>query len=147
MANEEERAVPATIDGLQDAGKVMAEAVGAVAVDRVRAEVDTRSSRAAVEVKAFAIAMREASRSLQEQGHHEQAGLVDEVVGRADGLAATLATADTDDLVEEARALGRRAAAFARQEPALVIAGAFTLGLLVPKVLDAVATQVAEKEG
>jgi hypothetical protein len=134
------------VDGLQDAGKVMAEAAGAVAVDRVRAEVDARSSRAAVEVKAFAVAMRASSASLREQGHDGQADLVDEVAAKADRLASRLATADTEDLVEDGRRIAQQAAAFARQEPALVIAGAFTLGLLVPKVLEAVATQ-SEQEG
>ena len=33
--------------------------------------------------------------------------------------------------------------AFARREPVLVIAGAFTIGLLIPKVLDAIGTKVA----
>jgi hypothetical protein len=129
------------VEGLQDAGKVMAEAAGAVAVDRVRAEVDVRSSRAAVEVKAFAVAMRASSTSLREQGHDGQADLVDEVAAKTDRLASRLATADTDDLVDDGKRLAQQAAAFARQEPALVIAGAFTLGLLVPKILEAVATQ------
>jgi hypothetical protein len=129
------------VEGLQDAGKVMAEAAGAVAVDRVRAEVDARSSHAAVEVKAFAVAMRASSTSLREQGHDGQADIVDEVAARADRLASRLATADTDDLVEDGKRIAEQAAAFSRQEPALVIAGAFTLGLLVPKILEAVATQ------
>ena len=129
------------VEGLQDAGKVMAEAAGAVAVDRVRAEVDARSSRAAVEVKAFAVAMRVSSVSLREQGHDGQADLADEVAAKADRLASRLATADTEDLVEDGKRIAQQAAAFARQEPALVIAGAFTLGLLVPKILEAVATQ------
>lgn len=129
------------VEGLQDAGKVMAEAAGAVAVDRVRAEVDARSSRAAVEVKAFAVAMRASSTSLREQGHDGQADLVVEVAAKADRLASRLATADTEDLVEDGKRIAQQAAEFARQEPALVIAGAFTLGLLVPKILEAVATQ------
>ena len=134
------------VEGLQDAGKVMAEAAGAVAVDRVRAEVDARSSRAAVEVKAFAVAMRASSTSLREQGHDGQADLVDEVAAKADRLASRLATADSEDLVDDGKRLAQQAAAFARQEPALVIAGAFTLGLLVPKILEAVATQSGQEE-
>jgi len=129
------------VEGLQDAGKVMAEAAGAVAIDRVRAEVDARSSRVAVEVKAFAVAMRASSTSLRAQGHHGQADIVDEVAANADRLASRLATADTEDLVEDGKRIAQQAAAFARQEPALVIAGAFTLGLLVPKILEAVAMQ------
>ncbi|MGZ8580498.1 MAG: hypothetical protein ACXWW9_04375 [Actinomycetota bacterium] len=141
MSSIEER-----VEGLQDAGKVMAEATGAVAVDRVRAEMDARSSRAAVEVKAFAVAMRASSSSLREQGHDGQADLVDEVAVKADRLASRLATADTDELVQDGKHLAQQAAEFARQEPALVIAGAFTLGLLVPKILEAVATQSEQEE-
>ncbi len=141
MSSVEER-----VEGLQDAGKVMAEAAGAVAVDRVRAEMDARSSRAAVEVKAFAVAMRASSSSLREQGHDGQADLVDEVAVKADRLASRLATADTDELVRDGKHLAQQAAEFARQEPALVIAGAFTLGLLVPKILEAVTTQSEQEE-
>jgi hypothetical protein len=121
---------------IQDAGKAVVEAAGTVAGDRLRVEVDARSSRVAVQLKALGIAMRASSASLREQGHGRDADLVDEIVGHADRLAARLATADTDDLVEDAKRLGQRAAAFARKEPVLVIAGAFTFGLLVPKVLE-----------
>jgi hypothetical protein len=126
-----------TVQNLQDAGKLVAETAGTVAVDRLRTEVDARSSRAAVEIKAFAVAMRASTASLRDQGHDGQADLLDEVAVRADRLAARLATADTEDLTEDAKRLARQAAAFARKEPALVIAAAFTVGLLVPKVLEA----------
>ena len=63
-----------------------------------------------------------------------EANLVDDVAGRADRLAARLAAADTDELVEDAKDFAKKAADFARKEPVLVIAGAFTLGLLAPKV-------------
>ncbi|MGZ8597246.1 MAG: hypothetical protein ACXWXB_03535, partial [Actinomycetota bacterium] len=99
-----------------------------------------------VEVKAFAVAMRASSSSLREQGHDGQADLVDEVAVKADRLASRLATADTDELVQDGKHLAQQAAEFARQEPALVIAGAFTLGLLVPKILEAVATQSEQEE-
>ena len=135
MGSVEKEATTA-VRGLMDAGKVAAETAGAVAGDRARIEVDARSSRAALELKAFATAMRASSASLREQGHGGQGDAVDEVARRADRLAAHLAAADTEDLVEDARRLAKQAAAFARKEPALVIAGAFTLGLLVPKVLD-----------
>ena len=137
------------VQSLQDAGKVVVEAAGTVAGDRIRVEVDARSSRAAVELKTLAVAMRASSASLREQGHDGQAELVDEVAGHADRLAARLADADTDDLLEDARRLAQQAAAFARKEPMLVIAGAFTLGLLVPKVLEAVTKEpgTPEREG
>ena len=44
---EEEATTP--VHDLHDAGKVVVEAAGTVAVDRLRTEVDARSSRAAVE--------------------------------------------------------------------------------------------------
>ena len=113
------------------------------AVDRVRVEVDARSSRAAVELKALANAMRASVASLREQGHLDEAGIVENVAARADRLAARLAGASTDDLVEDAKRLSQEAVAFTRREPVLVIAGAFTIGLLIPKVLDAIGTKVA----
>ncbi|HWC70357.1 MAG TPA: hypothetical protein VG993_04260 [Actinomycetota bacterium] len=146
MGGGQNGASVSSVRGLQDAGKAVAEAAGSVASDRVRVEVDARSSRAAVELKAFGVAMRASSASLRDQGHEGQADLVDEVAARADRLAARLASADTDDLVEDAKHLASQAAAFARREPALVIAGAFTLGLLVPKVLEIVAKEASERE-
>ena len=128
---------------LQEAGKVVVGAAGTAAVDRVRVEVDARSSRAAVELKALANAMRASVASLREQGHLDEAGIVENVAARADRLAARLAGASTDDLVEDAKRLSQEAVAFTRREPVLVIAGAFTIGLLIPKVLDAIGTKVA----
>ena len=90
--------------------------------------------------------MRASSANLREQGNENQAAFIDEIAGRADRLASRLASADSDDLVEDAKRLAAEAAAFARKEPVLVIAGAFTLGLLVPKVLDAIGDQ-RSKEG
>jgi hypothetical protein len=129
------------VHDLQETGKAVVGAAGAVVSDRLKVEVDARSSRLAVELKAFAVAMRDSTRSLETQGHEMQAGLVDEIAGRADRLAAHLATSTTEDLVEDGKDLAKQAAAFAKKEPLLVIAGAFTLGLLVPKVLEAVADE------
>jgi hypothetical protein len=132
---------PSSVRQLQDAGKVVVGAAGTAAVDRVRVEVDARSSRAAVELKALANAMRASASSLREQGHGDEAGIVEKVAARADRLAARLASASTDDLVEDAKRLSQEAVAFARREPIVVIAGAFTIGLLIPKVLDSIGTK------
>lgn len=133
----ENEASPA-VRGVQDAGKAVADAAGTIASDRLRVEVNARSSKLAVDLKAIANAMRASGASLHEQGHDGHAELIDDLARRADRLAARLATADPDDLTEDAKRLARQAAAFARKEPFLVIAGAFTLGLLVPKVLEVV---------
>ena len=136
----EPEGIQTSVQSLQDAGKVMVEAAGSVAGDRLRIEVDARASRAAVDLKTIAVAMRASSASLREQGQEGQADVVDEVALRADRLASRLATAGPDELVEDGKRLAQQAAAFARREPMLVIAGAFTLGLLVPKVLEAVSS-------
>ena len=147
MGGNEVGASTTEVRSLQDAGKVVVDAAGTVASDRVRVEVDARSSRAAVELKSLAVAMRASSASLREQGNDGQANLVDDVAGRADRLAARLAAADTDELVEDAKDFAKKAADFARKEPVLVIAGAFTLGLLAPKVLEVIAKETAIFEG
>jgi hypothetical protein len=134
---------PSSVRQLQDASKVVVGAAGTVAVDRVRAEVDARSSRIAVELKAIANALRASASSLREQGHDRESDLADQLAGRTDRVAAHLATATTDELVEDVKQLSREAVAFARREPALVVAGAFTLGLLIPKALDAIGTRRA----
>lgn len=141
MAGIDQTGSPSSVRQLQAAGKVVVGAAGTVAVDRVRAEVDMRSSRVAVELKAFANAFRASASSLREQGHAGEAEMVDQIAGRADRLAARLATASTDELLENAKQLSGEAVAFARREPALVVAGAFTIGLLIPKVLDVIATR------
>lgn len=143
MGSVETPASTTEVRGLQDAGKVVVDAAGTIAGDRVRVEVDARASRAAVELKTLTAAMRASSASFREQGHDREADLVDELAGHADRLASRLAAADTDDLLEDAKRLAHQAAAFARQEPVLVIAGAFTLGLLVPKVLEAITKEPA----
>lgn len=143
MTRIERDETSSSVRQLQDASKAVAGAAGTVAADRVRAEVGAQSSRAAVELKAFAIAVRASASSLREQGHSRQADLVDQFVGRADRLAAHLATASTDDFVDDARRLSREAADFARREPLLTVAAGFTVGLLIPKALDAIGTRQA----
>ena len=63
---------------------------------------------------------------------------LDEVAARADKLALHLVKSDTDELVDDARRLAQQAIEYARREPTLVIAGAFTLGLLIPKVVGSI---------
>ena len=83
MANIEHSEAPSSAQQLQEAGKMMVGAAGSVAVDRVRVEVDARSSRAAVELKALANAMRASASNLHEQGHGDEAEIVEKVASRA----------------------------------------------------------------
>jgi hypothetical protein len=120
---------------LQEATRLVSDVAGTVVGDRVRSEIGARSSEIAVETKALAQAMREASRSLKEQGHEAQASLAEDLAGRADRLAAYLRRSDAKTLIADAKTLGREASEFAKKEPLLVTAGAFTLGLLATRWL------------
>ena len=120
---------------VQETTRFVSDLAGAVVGDRVRNEIGARSSEIAVETKALALAMREASRSLQEQGHEAQASLAEDIAGRADRLAAYLGRSDAKTLIADGRNWGREASEFAKREPLLVTAGAFTLGLLATRWL------------
>ena len=118
---------------VQETTRLVTDVAGTVIGDRVRTEIGARSSEIAVETKAFAQALREAGRSLHEQGHETQAGVAEDVAARADRLAAYLAKTDAGTLIADGKRLGQEAGEFARKEPLLVTAGAFTLGLLATR--------------
>jgi hypothetical protein len=115
--------------------RVVTDAAGAVVGDRMRSEITARSAQAAVETKAFAQAIREASQSLRQQGHETEASWADATAARADRLAAYLANADVQTLTAEGKRWSREVGDFARKEPLLVSAAAFTLGLLATRWL------------
>jgi hypothetical protein len=115
--------------------RVVTSVAGSVFTDRIKAEVSARSAQAAVEMKAAAQAMREAGRSLREQGHQTQASFAEDAAGRADRMAAHLASADAATLVADAKRWSYKANAFIREEPFLVSAAAFTVGLLATRWL------------
>ena len=114
---------------------IVVDVAGNVLVDRLRAELSVRAAQAAVELKAFAQAMREGSGSLREQGHDTQASLVEDAARRADRLAAHLSRADAATLIADVKGLSRRGNAFIREEPLLVPAAAFAVGLLITRWL------------
>jgi hypothetical protein len=115
--------------------RVVTDVAGTVVGDRMRSEITARSAQAAVETKAFAQAMREASQSFRQQGHETQASLADATAARADRLAAYLVSADLQTLMADGRKWSREVSDFARKEPMLVSAAAFTLGLFATRWL------------
>jgi hypothetical protein len=120
---------------MQDKKRLVSEVAGAVVGDRMRSEIGARSSEVAVETKAFAQAMREAGRSLHQQGHAKQASLAEDMAGRADRVAAYLAKTDAKALIADGKSWGRQAGELAKKDPLLFTAGAFTLGLLATRWL------------
>jgi hypothetical protein len=115
--------------------RVVTDVAGTVVGDRMRSEITARSAQVAVETKAFAQAMREASRSFRQQGNETQAYWADAAAARADRLAAYLANADLQTLTADGKRWSREVSDFARREPLLVSAAAFTLGLLATRWL------------
>jgi hypothetical protein len=120
---------------VQETTRLVTDVAGTVVGDRLKSEIGARSSEIAVETKAFAQAMREAGRNLHQQGHDTQATVAEDVAGRADRLAAYLAKSDATTLIADGKRWGQQAGEFARKEPLLVTAGAFTLGLLATRWL------------
>jgi hypothetical protein len=128
-------AVQQVKEQVQEKTRLVTDVAGAVVGDRVRSEIDARSSKMAVEAKAFSQAMSEASRALQEQGHDAQADFVQDMAGRADRLAAYLVRADAKRLLADGKKWGQQASELARNDPLLATAAAFTLGLLATRWL------------
>ena len=140
MASEPNgQGIQSTVDQIKQQVGGTARAVTGVAStlvsDRLKTELTARSARSALELKAFGQAMREASRSLGEQGHETQAAFADDAAQRADQLAAYLASANTDQVVADAKRWSRRANEFVREEPLMFSAAAFAAGLLVIRLL------------
>jgi hypothetical protein len=139
VAAEDYRGSQATLEQVKRQVGATARAVtdvtGGVLVDRLRDEISDRSAQAAAELTAFAQAMRAGSGSLRDQGHDTQASVVEDAARRADRLAAHLSRADSETLMADAKRLSRKGDAFIREEPLLVPAAAFALGLLITRWL------------
>lgn len=131
--------VPGTVQHIKQqvggTARAVTDVAGTVVGDRMRSEITARSAQAAVETKAFAQAIREASQSFRQQGHETEASWADATAVRADRLAAYLANADVQTLTADGKKWSREVSDFARKEPLLVSAAAFTLGLLATRWL------------
>ncbi|MDP9243175.1 MAG: hypothetical protein M3O84_08390 [Actinomycetota bacterium] len=122
-AKEAGRAVSGQV---QEAGREM----GKRAKDRVREEIDRRSSDAGSQVKSVAESLRQAGTDLRKEGNPAVAKVADTAAEKIDGVAVYLTTSDADALLRDLDALARR-------QPMLVVAGAFVLGILGARFLKA----------
>jgi hypothetical protein len=111
---------------VQEAGREM----GKRAKDRVREEIDRRSSDAGSQVKSVAEGLRQAGTDLRKEGNPAVAKVADTAAEKIDGVAVYLTTSDADALLRDLDALARR-------QPMLVVAGAFVLGILGARFLKA----------
>jgi hypothetical protein len=111
---------------VQEAGREM----GQRAKDRVREEIDRRSRDAGSQVRSVADSLRQAGDDLRKDGNPAVAKVADTAAQRIDGVASYLTESDADALLRDLDTLARR-------QPALVIAGAFALGVLGARFLKA----------
>jgi hypothetical protein len=124
--NEAKEAGKAMTGQVQEAGREM----GQRAKDRVREEIDRRSSDAGSQVRSVADGLRQAGTDLRKEGNPAVAKVADTAAEKIDGVASYLTESDTDALLRDLDTLARR-------QPALVIAGAFALGVLGARFLKA----------
>jgi hypothetical protein len=123
---EAKEAGKAVTGQVQEAGREM----GKRAKDRVREEIDRRSSDAGSQVRSVADSLRHAGTDLRKEGNPAVAKVADSAAEKIDGVASYLTEADADALLRDLDALARR-------QPMLVIAGAFVLGMLGARFLKA----------
>jgi hypothetical protein len=116
---EAKEAGKAVSDHVQDAGRE----IGQRAKDRVRQEIDRRSTDAGSQVRSVAESLRQAGTDLRKEGNPAVAKVADTAADRVEGVAAYLSRSDADQLMRDLDALARR-------QPLLVISAAFVLGAL-----------------
>lgn len=135
LAERPESQQPMTAGDAKEAVKEKGQEVRTQASDRMRQEVDQRSSKAAEQVQSFAQTMRRTASELRAQGQEGQSGMLDQVAIRAEQAAGYLTGADADQLLGQAQSSGRRALDFARQQPVLVAVGGLGIGLVASRML------------
>jgi hypothetical protein len=100
------------------------------AQDRVRSEVDRRSTMAGEQLTSVASAMRHTSDELRSQGNEPHAKLADAAAERMDQVGGYLQRADSDTILGDLEDLARR-------QPLLVVAGGLVVGLAAARFLKA----------
>jgi hypothetical protein len=122
----------------QDANEAVKEKGGEVRTqtsDRLRQEVDERSSQAGEQVQSFAQTMRRTASELRAQGQQGQGGILDQVAVRSEQLAGYLTRADADQMLDQVQSSGRRVTQFARQQPLFTAVGGLAIGLVASRAL------------
>jgi ElaB/YqjD/DUF883 family membrane-anchored ribosome-binding protein len=107
-----------------------AEQVRGQVSDRVREQVDTRSTQAGEQLGSVADAMRRTGQSLRDEGSDAPAKVTDAVAERAERMGSYLREADADAILRDVENLARR-------QPWLFAAGGAALGLIASRFLKA----------
>ncbi len=107
-----------------------AEELRGQAGNRVRGQVDTRSTDAGEQVQALAGAVRTSSEDLRGQGREREAKVAEQAAERAERAGAYLRDSDADRILGDVEA-------FARERPWLVVVTGAALGFLAARFLKA----------
>jgi hypothetical protein len=115
---------------VQEKARETAQEARVKAGDRVREEVDTRSTQAGEQTRSMAQAIRRSGEQLRSEQKETPAKLLEGSADRAERLGSYLEQSSGDDLLRDVED-------FARRQPWLVAAGAFALGLAASRFLKA----------
>ena len=110
--------------------KEKAQEAGAQARDRVRVEVDRRSTQAGEQAGSAAQALRRASDQLRQEGNEPVAKGMEQVAQRVESAGSWLRDSDGDRILGEVEDFGRR-------NPLAVVAGGLALGFAASRLLKA----------
>jgi len=113
----------------EQAGEQARKAAGE-ARDRVRGQVDQRSTQAGEQVGRHASDLRDVAHGLREQGKDGPARVADQVADRVDRAGSWMRESDADRILSDVED-------FARSKPWAVAAGALALGFAASRVLKA----------
>src|SRR3954447_8378178 len=125
----QEKAQEKAQEAAQVAQEKAQQAKGA-ARDRVRTEVDTRSTQAGEQVQSAAQDARSVGEHLRSQGKDKPAELADKAAERAEQVGDYLKRSDGDTILRDAERLGR-------DKPWAVMAGGLALGIAASRFLKA----------
>jgi hypothetical protein len=100
------------------------------AKDRLREQVDQRSTQAGERVSSAAEDARSVGEELRRQGKKQPARLADQAADRAERLGGYLQRADADRIVRDVEDFGRR-------QPMALVAGGLALGFVASRFLKA----------
>jgi hypothetical protein len=119
-----------TAQSAADQARAKTEEVAGQTRNRVRYEVDRRSTQAGEQAGSAADALRDASRRLRDEGNDPVAKGMDQVAERVDRAGRWMRESDGDRILREAEDFGRR-------NPLAVMAGGLALGFAASRLLKA----------
>src|SRR5215208_1632560 len=119
-----------TAESAADQARAKTQEVSAQARDRVRDQVDRRSTEAGEQAGSAAQALRDTSDRLRQEGNEPVAKGMEQVAQRVESAGSWLRDTDGDRILRDVEDFGRR-------NPMAVVAGGVALGFAVSRLLKA----------